>query len=231
LASGVAAINKQGQVIFSILKALKSELSATDHLTTQAAGNYLGLTASAVDTVAALGSFFRTFTINTLWLKNFKSRTIAKIPSASSGTYSAGGELPLTSVFPNAAKISASANTSGAGVVISSSVINSYGGPVHGSLVLANDCRDWFYGLLLGMVKIATVRATGTTSAITAANLSRSLVVGTVLPTIPTAATAATNPTTGIPSDTFSLGLEQLIVSIAVNFSVADDETSGVLVA
>lgn len=126
------------------------------------------------------------------------STPLAPLPVPDSGTNSGKGDIAITDIFENAAKVASAATISGAGVLIESAPLVRQGAPAHSSLSVGGDNRDWFNALFRWAANDATavpVRSTTVPSAITAKTASTPTVF-----TLPAAATAATNPTTDLSS-------------------------------
>lgn len=97
------------------------------------------------------------------------------------GTNLGQGKLLLTDVWENCVLIADGAMSSGAGVIVPSAWIESYGGTIPATV--AGDAREWFAALLLGMANTLTVRTATVNSAITLKTiLSTSRVTGATIP-------------------------------------------------
>jgi hypothetical protein len=100
-------------------------------------------------------------------------------------------------VFPNATKVAANDNISGAGIVIPTSALAPYTSLNHtGLAVTANsDNREWFAALFDHLAIDADIRSATQQSAVIAATASQ---IGAI--PIPVSFTQATNPVSGILS-------------------------------
>lgn len=161
------------------------------------------------------------------YIANHADNTLSQIPSASTGTNANLGEFAVDDVFTGAAKLAAGANTGGAGVLVVTSELQSYGGPAQADIgvVAGSDDREWFAALTAYTVMQSTVRSANDASAITAR--SRGQATGGQ---IPAAYYAATNPTAGLSADdldrlslftvAFSVTVQLLIDQEAQTFDV-----------
>lgn len=121
--------------------------------------------------------------------------TVGQLPIPTTGANLDVGKFGIVDLFPNAAKVAAAANTSGAGIVIPSAELEAYGAPAHAAVTIAaaEDNRDWLAALVNYLAVMTTVRSAVDASAVTAR--SRGSATGI---TPPANFTDATNPTTGL---------------------------------
>lgn len=120
---------------------------------------------------------------------------LAQLPIPTTGANLDVGKFGIIDLFPNAAKLAAAANTTGAGVLIPTSELEGYGSPAQATIAIAvgEDNRDWVSALVHYLATMTTLRSGVDASAVTAR--SRGSATGI---TPPANWTDATNPVTGI---------------------------------
>jgi hypothetical protein len=137
------------------------------------------------------------YSVTNTYAVDFATASVGQLPVPSAGANADVGLFGLFDLFPNAAKVAAAGNTSGAGVLIPSADIAAYGAPVHASVTIGagEDNRDYLAALVNYLAAELTLRTGVDASAVT--NKSRGSATGL---TPPADWTDATNPTTGLDS-------------------------------
>ncbi|MDS3861029.1 hypothetical protein RIF25_09430 [Thermosynechococcaceae cyanobacterium BACA0444] len=142
---------------------------------------------------AALDVVNQSFNATVNYLVNHAANTVGPVPVPGSGSNAGLGGLPITSVFPSAAKIAASGSVSGAGILIPTSELTPYGSPDQAAINAGADSRSWFSALMLYLTDQASARTASVASAI----VSRS--IGSATGTsFPASWIQATNPVSGV---------------------------------
>lgn len=184
----------------------------------------LGLTIALSNAGAVAGvprAYSNTYTIAMQIADNLGDNTVppAAIPVPTVGANLGVGAFAVVDLFPGAAKLSAAANTGGAGVLIPSSLLEDAGNFTHAALNIASgqDNRMWLYALVSYMRSNIALRSATVSSSITAVTAPAQTFA------IPAGALiAATNPTSGIPAaeaPNWSL----ITVSMGVTAQTVDD--------
>lgn len=102
-------------------------------------------------------------------------------PIPTTGSYTGQGKLLLTDCWPNCELIALGGETTGAGVIIPDIWITGLGGIIPATT--ADDAREWWAALILGMASGLTVRTSSVNSAITfTSNLNINRVTGAAIP-------------------------------------------------
>lgn len=210
---------KEGQAVFSLCKQIIKVVTATNFLTTQNSTNKLGVSYTLAETIPGVALKNKAYTFSFSKLIDFSDNTLSVIPVASAGTQSGLGDFSIVDLFSGAAKVASGEDTSGAGILINSSTLASYGALAHASVVLANDARQWLESLLFSIFDGGvTVRATGVESAFPSVPTKTFTTL-----TIPAAATQTTNPITGIVAADLNK-LSAITVSYGVTIQTIENE-------
>jgi hypothetical protein len=184
------AADRESRVIFGILEKLCNPNSPFVTLE-----NKLGIFSEYSTPVGVSTNLLeQTYTLTAQYFANLANNTIQPIPVPTSGNNSNTGQVKIVDVFAGATKLAATTATGGAGVLIPTSELVPYGGPAHANINVDQDSRSWLSALFLYLADKATVRSTGTASAVVSANP-----ILTVTGTLPSGALiASNNPTSGI---------------------------------
>jgi hypothetical protein len=212
----VASILKNGKAVAALLNTIHAALSPTN----VSKLGFSNFTKSAAQGVSE--SLFRiTYSVNLEAVANIDTKAWSLLPLPSTGTYDGVGGVAVKDVFPNAALVAADGAISGEGILILFTDIEPYGSPLtYASIDVGEDNRGFFYGFYQWIVGEATVRATGTVSAIISA--VKNTVTGL---TLSAAATDATNPTVGLSVSDLKKN-HPYSINLSVNVEFAKDDTT-----
>jgi len=184
------AADRESRVMFGLLEKLCNPNSPFVTL-----ANKLGVSSAyTTPTGAGTNLLNQTYTLTAQYFANLANNSIQPIPVPTSGNNSGQGVVKIVDAFAGATKLGATTATGGAGILVPSSELASYGGPAHASIDVNQDGRAWLSALFLYLADKATVRSATVASAVTAVNPV--LTVTGVLPA--GALVAASNPTSGI---------------------------------
>lgn len=219
---------KTGQAIHSICKQVVKSLTGTSFLTTATDPNKLGVSYTLTESLPSVGLKNKTYSLTFTKVLDLAAKTIYFVPVATAGTNNGKGDFSLTDLFANCAKVASGSNTAGAGILIKSSVINSYGASTHANLSLSADAREWLESFMLSLFDSTDgliIRATGVESPFPSAPVKGA--PSSV--TLPTVATQSTNPTTGLVGANLSkLNFVSYTLAVTIQLIENEDETVSV---
>lgn len=190
----VSQADRESRVLFGLLEVLANPNGPLANI-----NNKLGLSTSYPNPVGVGTNLVnQTYNMTALYHADLANKEISPLPVPTVGTFNGIGGVTIDDVFPNASKLAATASTGGAGVLIPSSLLQDYGGPIHADIDIDEDSREWFAALFLYLADNATRRTASVASAVVAGS-------ATVAATgsFPAGAQiAAVNPTTDLdPAD------------------------------
>lgn len=133
-------------------------------------------------------------------------------PVATTGIRANAADFTFLDIFPNAVKVAAGANTSGAGVLILSSAIAAESTLSHATIDLAADCREYVRALLSSAFTNRPLRTAETASGVVSAGYSVAS-----SPAVPAIWTQALNPYTALlTADVRFLSVLQKTISFTI---------------
>ncbi len=207
--SGVDAAIKHGKAYAGIFNQVFGVVSP---------GNFdkLGIAVTkGIPSGTSNNTFTITYTLTGTYLNTVKDNTKQLLPIPTTGSNNGIGKFAIADVFTNAELVAADGAISGEGLLIPHTDLTEFGqNSAVTAIAAGQDNREWFAALYRWLSVYAAVRATGTTSAITAKSLG-----GTVGVTLGADATDATNPTTGIlAADLPKADINSRQISFTVDF-------------
>lgn len=175
---------KESKLIYAVLNKI-----FTDGL-----ASALGIALNTPTIVGQSGSLSsKAYAITAQYYADVENQVVNVLPSPIIGDQVGVGNVAMIDLFATSAKVAASGAVAGEGVVIPTALLIPFGSPVHASLDLTVDNRDYLIALIRYIVSEADVRSATVASAITAKSIGA--VAGLTLPAV---AYDATNPTTAI---------------------------------
>lgn len=200
LADDQADILREGKVLYGLVNQLFTKLTAISPL---------GIVSIAKGSPSGTGTnrFTESVSFITQWVQDYSTRSFYPVPLPSGQA----GKASIADIFPNASLVDTDGAISGAGILFSHSLANTYGAVTPSSVTA--DSRDWIFSIMHAAIAESTLRTSSVASAITnRTNLLNNRVAGLA---IPTAYYDATNPTSGIlAANTPHLRLIQETLSI-----------------
>lgn len=181
--------DKESKVALSLLNVLYETLSPPSF-------DSLGWAVSKGNpTSAGQDLINQSFSLTVTYAADHGAGTLGQLPIPTTGANLDVGKFGIVDLFPNAAKVAAAANTTGAGVLIPTTELEAYGSPAQAGITVGagEDNRDWVSALIHYLATQTTLRSGVDASAVTAR--SRGSATGITPPAI---WTDATNPVTGL---------------------------------
>lgn len=200
LASDQTDILREGKIIYGLVNQLFARLTALSPL---------GIVnvEKSIPSGTGTNRFTESVSFITQFVQDYSTRTFYRVPLPPSAV----GKASIADIFPNASLVTAEGAISGAGIVFSHSLANTYGAVTPSSVTV--DARDWIFSIMHAAIAESTLRTSSVASAITnRTNLLNNRVAGLA---IPTAYYDTTSPTSGIlAANTPHLRLIQETLSI-----------------
>jgi hypothetical protein len=150
---------------------------------------------------------------------DLQGQEILEVPVPTVGSNIGIGDIDLTDVFPSASKVTIGGAISGAGVVVSTSLLTPYSSITHAGLTIngSMDNREALSALIMFLGNASLLRSTTQASGIT----SRTVQTTPTISAIPASFTALPNPTSGIdPTQVLVRSLITRTCTITFNYSL-----------